>query len=68
MAKEPETTADGFPRSDGGALFGKMMLAIRGSHSFGNRVRMLKLPLILTDSQLYAGVHDPCQRRPNPWH
>ena len=50
------TTADGFPVRDGGALYGKMMLAIRGSHSFGNRVRMLKLPIILTDSQLYAGA------------
>jgi heme oxygenase len=50
------TTSDGFPASDGGALFGKMMLAIRTSHSFGNRVRMIKLPLILTDAQLYGGA------------
>ena len=51
-----ETTADGFPRDDQGALFGKMMLAIRTSHTWGNRVRMLKLPLILTDMKLYAGA------------
>jgi heme oxygenase len=51
-----ETTADGFPRHDKGVLFGKMMLAIRTSHTWGNRVRMLKLPLILTDMKLYAGA------------
>lgn len=51
-----ETTADGFPRNDKGALFGKMMLAIRTSHTWGNRVRMLKLPLILTDMELYGGA------------
>lgn len=50
------TTSDGFPVHDGGALYGKMMLAIRGSHSWGNRVRMLKLPVILTDAKLYAGA------------
>ena len=51
-----DTTADGFPRKDGDSLFGKMMLAIRGSHSFGNKVRMLKFPLILTDTKLYGGA------------
>ena len=50
------STSDGFPRSDDGALFGKMMRAIRGGHTLGNRIRMLKLPLILTDSQLYGGA------------
>ena len=47
---------DDFTVHDGGALYGKMMLAIRGSHSWGNRVRMLKLPIILTDAKLYAGA------------
>ena len=56
MTADGATTSDGFPVQHNGALFGKMMLAIRGSHSLGNRVRMLKLPLILTDSQLYAGA------------
>jgi heme oxygenase len=56
MEEQGPLTADGFPRNDHGALFGKMMLAIRTSHTWGNRVRMLKLPLILTDQRLYAGA------------
>jgi len=51
-----DTNGDGFPRKDGDSLFGNMMLAIRGSHSFGNKVRMLKFPLILTDTKLYGGA------------
>jgi heme oxygenase len=31
-----------------------MMRAIHSDHEWGNKVRMLKLPLILTDDQLYA--------------
>lgn len=34
----------------------RMMKAIHSSHEWGNKVRMLKLPLILTDTKLYAGA------------
>lgn len=34
--------------------FGRMMKAIHSDHEWGNKVRMLKLPLILTDTRLYA--------------
>eukprot|EP00929_Paragymnodinium_shiwhaense_P041539 TRINITY_DN21568_c0_g1_i2.p1 TRINITY_DN21568_c0_g1~~TRINITY_DN21568_c0_g1_i2.p1 ORF type:complete len:245 (-),score=50.74 TRINITY_DN21568_c0_g1_i2:85-819(-) len=37
-------------------LFGRMMKAIHTKHEFGNKVRMLKLPLILTDTRLYAAA------------
>lgn len=33
-----------------------MMKAIHSDHELGNKVRMLKLPLILTDTRLYAGA------------
>ena len=52
-SKESATTADGFPRSDGGALFGKMMLAIRTSHTFGNRVRSGSLFLCVKTCRMY---------------
>jgi len=38
------------------ALYDRMMKAIHVGHAFGNKVRMLKLPLILTDTRLYAGA------------
>eukprot|EP01084_Bolivina_argentea_P121191 214784_1 len=37
-------------------LFPKMMKSIKSAHSFGNTIRMLKFPLILTDTKLYAGA------------
>jgi len=37
-------------------LYGRLMSAIRVQHEWGNRVRMLKLPLILTDDRLYGGA------------
>ena len=40
----------------GPPLYGKMMAAIRSGHSFGNGIRMLKLPLIFTEPELYAGA------------
>ena len=40
----------------GPPLYGRMMAAIRSGHSFGNAVRMLKLPLIFTEVELYAGA------------
>lgn len=40
----------------GPPLYGRMMAAIRTGHSFGNTVRMLKLPLIFTEAELYAGA------------
>eukprot|EP00613_Pedinella_sp_CCMP2098_P004881 CAMPEP_0171609728 /NCGR_PEP_ID=MMETSP0990-20121206/9646_1 /TAXON_ID=483369 /ORGANISM="non described non described, Strain CCMP2098" /LENGTH=251 /DNA_ID=CAMNT_0012173041 /DNA_START=212 /DNA_END=967 /DNA_ORIENTATION=- len=33
-----------------------MMLEIRGAHTIGNTIRMVKLPLILLDSLCYAGA------------
>jgi len=42
--------------SDPPPLYGRMMRAIRSGHSLGNTVRMLKLPLILTEDRLYAGA------------
>lgn len=36
--------------------YGRMMSAIRTSHSIGNTVRMVKLPLIFTDARLYGGA------------
>ena len=35
-------------------LYGRMMKAIRVGHSFGNSVRMIKLPLVFTEDNLYA--------------
>jgi heme oxygenase len=40
----------------GPPLYGRMMKAIHTGHSFGNSVRMVKLPLIFTDERLYAGA------------
>lgn len=40
--------------SDAPPLYGRMMSAIRTGHTFGNRVRFLKLPLIFLDPALYA--------------
>lgn len=37
-------------------LYGRMMKSIRTSHSIGNTVRMIKLPLIFTDARLYGGA------------
>lgn len=34
--------------------FAKMMASIKSSHSIGNTIRMVKLPLILTNTRLYA--------------
>jgi hypothetical protein len=41
---------------DGPPLYGRMMKAISSGHTFGNRVRMLKLPLIFADERLWAGA------------
>mmetsp|Transcript_127650 Transcript_127650/g.285529 ORF Transcript_127650/g.285529 Transcript_127650/m.285529 type:complete len:248 (-) Transcript_127650:118-861(-) len=38
------------------ALYSRMMSSIRTGHSLGNTIRMVKLPLILTDVQLYGGA------------
>ena len=38
------------------ALYGRMMKAIRAGHSLGNSVRMIKLPLIFAEQELYAGA------------
>ena len=40
----------------GPPLYGRMMRAISSGHTFGNRVRMLKLPLIFAEERLYAGA------------
>ncbi len=40
--------------ADAPPLFGRMMGAIRTGHSLANTVRMLKLPLIFLEEQLYA--------------
>jgi hypothetical protein len=40
----------------GPPLYGRMMKAIRAGHSFGNYVRMLKLPLVFLEPHLYAGA------------
>jgi heme oxygenase len=45
-----------YPEAQQGALYPKMMKAIHTDHEWGNKIRMLKLPLILTDTQLYAGA------------
>ena len=37
-------------------LYGRMMQAIQRGHSFGNRVRMLKLPLIFAEEPLYGAA------------
>eukprot|EP00927_Polykrikos_kofoidii_P080625 TRINITY_DN77523_c0_g1_i1.p1 TRINITY_DN77523_c0_g1~~TRINITY_DN77523_c0_g1_i1.p1 ORF type:complete len:242 (-),score=62.41 TRINITY_DN77523_c0_g1_i1:56-781(-) len=37
-------------------LYGDMMRAINTGHDWGDRMRMVKLPLILTDTLLYAGA------------
>jgi len=37
-----------------GSLYGDMMRGIRSGHSRGNTIRMLKLPLVLTEEALYA--------------
>ena len=39
-----------------GSLYGRMMKAIHISHEFGNKVRLLKLPLIFLEDRLYAGA------------
>ena len=38
------------------STYAGMVRAIRGGHTAGNRVRMLKLPLVLTDAKLYFGA------------
>ena len=40
----------------GPPLYGRMMKAIRSGHDWGNKIRMLKLPLIFTEDTLYAGA------------
>ena len=52
MGDQPSDGASG----KGGSLFGKMMRSIGAAHTLGNRVRMVKLPLIFTDQRLYAGA------------
>ena len=37
-------------------LYGRLMGAIHDSHSFGNSVGMVKLPLLLLDIRLYGGA------------
>ena len=43
-------------KPDAQLLFSKMMIAIQSAHTFGNNIRMVKLPLIFLDDQLYAGA------------
>jgi len=45
----------GMAPNDGG-LYVKMMSSMRTGHKMGNTIRFLKLPLILTDTRLYAGA------------
>ena len=40
----------------GPPLYGRMLKAIRSGHTWGNNVRLLKLPLILLEARLYAGA------------
>lgn len=40
----------------GPPLYGRMMKAIHTGHTWGNRVRMVKLPLIFAELPLYAGA------------
>lgn len=40
----------------GPPLYGRLMKSISRGHTFGNRVRMLKLPLIFVEETLYAGA------------
>ena len=40
----------------GRPLYGSMMKSIDAGHTFGNRVRMVKLPLIFLDEERWAGA------------
>jgi hypothetical protein len=40
----------------GRPLYGSMMKSIDAGHTFGNRVRMIKLPLIFLDEERWAGA------------
>ena len=40
----------------GPPLYGRMMKAISKGHTFGNTIRMVKLPLIFAEPELYAGA------------
>mmetsp|Transcript_5416 Transcript_5416/g.10647 ORF Transcript_5416/g.10647 Transcript_5416/m.10647 type:complete len:252 (-) Transcript_5416:108-863(-) len=53
-----QVEAKGVPTGHQGGppLYGRMMKAIQTGHTFGNRVRMLKLPLIFLEERLYAGA------------
>lgn len=39
-----------------GSLYGGMMRSIHSAHSLGNTIRMVKLPLIFLNRELYAGA------------
>ncbi|KAJ8613544.1 hypothetical protein CTAYLR_002174 [Chrysophaeum taylorii] len=43
-------------KEHGPSLYVRMIKSIASSHTFGNRVRMVKLPLIFVEEQLYAGA------------
>ena len=55
MVRESEDTVP-TNHLGGPPLYGRMMKAISTGHTFGNRVRMVKLPLIFTEESLYAGA------------
>ena len=51
-------SADALPvgHRGGPPLYGRMLKAIRSGHTWGNNVRLLKLPLLLLEDRLYAGA------------
>ena len=53
-ADAPQMAADAPPGDR--PLYGRMMTSISAGHTFGNRVRMLKLPMISAEPRLYAGA------------
>eukprot|EP00966_Prymnesium_polylepis_P268542 6203793-Prymnesium_polylepis.3 len=57
-APQPDAGAETIPTNHQGGppLYGRMMKAIATGHTFGNRVRMVKLPLIFVEDKLYAGA------------
>ena len=48
--------AEGGEKTVAPPLYGRMMRAIRTGHSIGNTIRMLKLPLVFTEQELYFGA------------
>ncbi len=50
------SSTSGKEEGGAGSLYGAMMRGIRSGHTRGNTIRMLKLPLVLTEEALYAGA------------